>query len=174
MAGPTPVVLVADQHLIRCGVPTDGKRLLDVLNDKTTEFLRLLEPQLSPMTDPQMRVAAFARGLVPKPNISLALIIEEKHEAPQKRANMMVRKNTFEVYVTVPGYEVRGFVHSERALEPLDFQARLVREGQVFFPITEVTLTPVGPLGEPFRAPAAMVNRNRLGLFFLADKEAAV
>lgn len=167
------VLLIAGQHFVQASVGTEGKRFLDVLNDKGSEYLKLGDNRVSWSHAPEQWLGEWPRGLLAKANVSAVIPFETEHEAPQKRHNMMVRKDRHEVILTLPDYEVRGFVHLVTKLGPLEYQAQLVRDGQTFFAVTDVALTHRALPGEPLRAAVALINRQRLGFFQLVEPTTA-
>jgi hypothetical protein len=163
------VVLITHQHRIAGAVQTKGKRLLDVLNDKTTDYLDIRDVQVFRGTDTETCVAAFPEALALKADISLMVVLAEKHEAPRKRLYGFVRKRPYPVFITVPGYEIQGRMHLTGPPEPL---AVLARETDVFFPVTQATVSQV-ITGEPLEVSVVMVNKTCIGLFSLGEEPIA-
>lgn len=165
----TSVALVMGEHWITGLLATEHRRVLDILNDKTSEFLTLAEVRLYQGSDLGEPLFALPRSVVPKARIALLLITEERHEAPARRATNFVRKDHYEVFLTVPGLEVKGYVHLTQRVDPIAFLSRLGRDGVAFFPVTDATVSQLGPFGEPAQAPVAVVNRQSVNLFYLGD-----
>ena len=163
------VVVVAGDHWMSAVVQADGRRFLDVLNDKSSEILTVEEPRiyLGPeMTEP---VVELPRAAIPKHNIVIAMLMDPDHEAPRKRAAHFVRKDTFDAYLTIPGFELKGYIHLSARTDAATFLSRLAKENTPFFPMTASSVSALGPLGEPAHAPVTFVNRSFVDLLFIAD-----
>lgn len=163
------LLLAAGQHFAQATVETEGKRILDVLNDKNSDYLKLANHSLSWGHDPDRSLGAWPRGALIKSNLILALPFGTEHEAPQRRHNLMVRKSRYEVALTLPDYDVRGFVHLVSPIAPLEYQAQLQRDGANFFAITGATLTHRALPHDPLEAPVALISRSHIGFFEIAE-----
>lgn len=164
------LLLITGQHMVQAAVAPEGKRILDVLNDKTSEYLKLVDPSLAWSRDAERGLGQWQRGVLLKANLTAVVPFDTEHEAPQKRQNLMVRKARYEVVLALPDYELRGFVHLAAPLGPLEYLAQLARDGMHFFPITDATFTHEALPADPLRAPVAMVNRYRMGFLQLGDR----
>lgn len=163
------VVLVVGDHWVSGLVSADGRRLLDMLNDKTSEFLTLTEARLYLAVEMTEPAATLPKAIVPKANIVFAMLLDESHEAPRKRATSFTRKEAYETYMTVPSLEIKGYVHLLQRADPAGFMLKLAKDGLSFFPVTLSAVSTVGPFGEPTAAPVTLVNRAHVDLFYLAD-----
>ncbi len=165
----TSVALVAGDHWMTALVASEDRRVLDIVNDKGSEYLSLVEVRLYVSADLAEPVATLPKAIVPKANITFLMITEERHEAPRKRANFFVRKDHYEVFATVPGFEVKGYVHLNARTDGLAYLIKLNREGATFFPVTDSSVSQMGPFSEPSHAPVTLVNKAHLDVFYLSD-----
>lgn len=163
----TSVALLTRQHLFTGEVPTDGNRMLEVLNDQMTDYVRLSNGELYRAQDTAVPAFTFTQGVVSKHNIYLAMIAQDRHEAPAKRNHYFIKKRTSQVFMTVPGYEVQGTMHMTQFPDTATTISRVTRENQPFFPLTEATAYPIEGQGEPLSAKVILVNRNSVVLFLL-------
>lgn len=150
-------------------VATEERRVLDILNDRGSEYLQLVEVHLYLSADLAEPVATLPKAVVPKNNVVFLMITEERHEAPRKRVSFFVRKDHYEVFATVPGFEVKGYVHLTARMDSLAYLSKLNRDGSAFFPVTESSVSQMGPFGEPSHAPVTLVNKAHLDVFYLSD-----
>lgn len=164
-----PVVFLVGDHWISGLVSHEGRRLQEILNDKTSEYLTIHEVRLylsMEMTEP---VAQLPRATVPKANVIVAMLADDTHENPRRRAASFVRKDTYLVYLTIPRMEIKGHVHLTQRSDPGTFLVRLAKEGTSFFPVTQSTVSAVGPLAEPTEAAVTLVNRAHVDLIYLSE-----
>lgn len=169
LARRTAVILITHEHRFTGTVPTLGQRLLDMLNDKTTDYLHIHDVQVFRSTDPETCIAAFPEAVVRKADLSLAIITGEKHEAPEKRLYAFVQKRAYHVFLTVPGYEAQGRLHLPRSAEPV---AVLARDTDTFFPITQATVSRVGS-DERLEVPVIIINKESVALFYVGETPVA-
>lgn len=168
----TSIALVTDENWLTGLLATEHRRVLDIVNDKTSEFLSVAEVRLYRGSDLGEPLVTLPKAVVPKHRISLLLITEERHEAPAKRASNFVRKDHFDVFLTVPGLEVRGYLHLGTRTDSIAYLARMNRDQVCWFPLTDATVAQLGPFGEPAQAPVALVNRAFVNLFYLSETPA--
>lgn len=164
------VVLLTYEHRFTATVTTGGRRVLDILNDRTTDYLHIHDVQVFRSFAPETRVASFPDAVVRKEDLSLVLITGERHEAPEKRLYAFVPKKPHHVFITVPGYEVQGRMLLTGAAEPVSI---LARETGEFFPVTQATVSDVGAAGAPIEAPVVLINKATVALFYVGEEPAA-
>ena len=102
-----------------------------------------------------------------KSQIQLAVIGEQKHEAPVKRQNYRVQKSFHEVFCVAGSYEVTGLLHLPRYT--MDTIAILARDLKIFFPLTEATVTYDVRSRSSLNASVVLVNKAALSLFQISD-----
>ncbi len=154
-------------------VATEERRVLDILNDRSSEYVQLAEVRLYLSADLAEPVATLPKAVIPKANVVFMMITEERHEAPRKRVSFFVRKDHFEVFATVPGFEVKGYLHLTTRMDGLAYLVKLNRDGSTFFPVTDSSVSQMGPFSEPSHAPVTLVNRAHLDVFFLSESPSA-
>lgn len=172
LGGGAFVRLVTEEHLINATVYTHGRRLLDVLNDRTTDYLKVSDVELHRKHSPEDAVAAFSQAIVRKADLHLVIITGQEHEAPRTRLFGYVQKTRHSVFLTVPGYEVRGEMHLTGTGQP-DPIAVLAQETGVFFPVTGATASHAQTGADVVVHPVVMVNKHSLCLFALGEEPLA-
>lgn len=168
------VVMLVGDHWVSGLVVADGRRFQDILNDRTSDYLGLSDARIYLAADMADPAAVLSKAQVTKANIVLAMLHDDNHEAPRKRATSFIRKDRHEAYLTVPGLEVKGYMHLLQRTDPNTFLARLAKDGHSFFPVTQSTVSAVGPLAEASQAPVTFVNRVHVDLLFVSDTPSLV
>lgn len=163
MAQGVSVVMISHQHWLRGIVETEGRRLLDLLDDKMTDYVPLSNVRICRSTDPDVGIAKLPETLIYKATVSLAVITGEEHEAPDRRLHAFVQKKRYPVFLTVPNYEMKGTMHLAYGPDPM---AVLTRDTGDFFPITQAVVS-LSSNKTSFKAETVLVNKAHLNLFYL-------
>lgn len=160
------VVLITERHRYTCAILAAGRRLLDILNDRLTDYLWLEEVRVAWGDDPDQFIATVPRACLRKQALRAAVITSEVHEAPQSRLISYVPKIRRPVFLTLPALEVRGTLHLSAWAEPLD---TLDPEKGEFFPVTGATLSWGGAGGGSLAAPVALIRKAWVELFWVGE-----
>lgn len=169
LARPVSVELITHEHLFTAHVYTRGRRLLDMLNDRTTDYLQINDVDVHRYSAPTECVASFQEAVIHKADLHLVIITGEEHEAPTSRLFSFVQKTPYHVFLTVPGYEVRGTMHLLEQREP-DPIAVLTHETSTFFPVTQATASQAWTGAHVLSRPVVMVNKFSLSLFYIGEE----
>ena len=161
-----PVAVVAGEHLLVGRVPTRDRRLLDVLNDGQTDFVHIYDVRLFRKTD-NACTAVLRECVVPKGKVDLVLILDQEHEARDKRMNYFIGKGKTPVLLAVSGYEVRGMLHLNR---PENSLWALTHQLVHFFAVTEATVSQVVCDAEMLDVSVVIANKDSLALFSLGGE----
>ena len=156
-------LLIGHEHHIRGSILTDGRRLLEILNAKTTDYLEVNNARVFRRDAAEECIAKLSTVVVTKVSISLIVVIEEKHEAPERRLHAFTPKVRYPVFLTLPGHEVAGKIHLTYAP---DAKAVLARDTDDFFPLTDAVVARANSVGS-LKANVVMVNKAHLGLFYI-------
>jgi hypothetical protein len=162
------VELVTHEHRFKAKVYTRGQRLLDMLNDRTTDFLQINDVEVYRYSAPDVQLGVFEEAIVRKKDLHLAIITHEEHEAPAQRLFGFVQKIPYHVFLTVPGYEVRGTIHLGQRHDHNPISV-LSRQTGTFFPVTSATASQAWTGEAILDSPAIMINRDSLSLFYLGE-----
>lgn len=160
-----PAILVVDEHLIVGEVQTRGQRLLDVLNDHFTDWLRVYDVHLARREAKTNSVESMPEAAIRKAELKLALLGGGKHESPEKRRFSFVDKRLHFAVALVGGYEVRGRLHLKGSSD-LD---RVLAEMSNFIPLTEATVAHAGMAGEKLDASVVLINKAAISMFHVGD-----
>ena len=165
----TSVMMLTHQHRLDCILPTGGQRLQEILNVKTTEFLRIFDVQVFHGIDADVCVSKLSDVSINKASICLVIIPTEKHEAPEQRMLKRFNKNLYETFLSVLSFEVQGTIHLINSPHSPQLTNYLVNDLNNFFPITNATISQVNSSAKPLKAPVVIVNKACVGIFSLCE-----
>jgi hypothetical protein len=157
-----PVILATDNHLFTAAVPTRGNRLLEVLNDHTTEYLVVNDFRL--YSDKDGDDAARPPAVVRKSNLALAML-PTLHEAAERRMYYFVAKKSHPCRIVVGDYTIAGNLSLRGAP---DLNVILSTELQHFFPITEAIVSHTG-LRAAVKPSVVLVNKDKVAALQLGE-----
>lgn len=157
------VTAVTQEHFFKGTFSTHGLRLLDSLNDVTSDFVTLENVEIF-RASYNVRAAELAKAAVWKEHISMVLVTSRRHEAPGKQATHRRDKQHYLAFLTCYGFDVQGTVHLRGHPDPVN---ALSNELGTFFPVTDATVTHGGNTGLQVKVPVAMVKRDAVSLFHL-------
>ena len=161
------VFIATTQHLLFGHVHTGGNRLQEVLNDSSTDFLKIRNASVFRGAATSVRTAQTMT--IAKQQIAFVTITGDRYEAPAKRQYAFADKKHCVCCVVVQGYELEGIVNLKGSLDPI---VALRSELSDFFPIAEPK---IGNIGTHQTVPAtvAMVNKSMVSVIEIAAPEPA-
>ncbi len=163
------VELITHEHCFKATVYTRGQRLLDMLNDRTTDFLQLNDVEVYRYSAPEDCIGTFEEAIVRKDDLHLTIITREEHEAPTRRLFGFVEKVPYHVFLTVPGYEVRGQMHLGQRHDHSPIAVLSQQMGR-FFPVTGARASQAWTGEAILETQVIMVNKQSLSLFYLGEE----
>jgi hypothetical protein len=160
------VFVATQQHLVLGRVQTSGNRLQEVLNDASTDFLRLKDASI--FRGATIPVRAAGTVTIAKQQIAFATIKSDRYEAPEKRAYAFADKKHCNCFVIVHGFELDGTMNLKGPADPIP---ALRSELPAFFPIADPK---IGNLGVPQPVPAtvALVNKSMVSVIEISSPAA--
>ncbi len=139
-------------------VATGTGRLLDVLNDQNTRFLKLDNVRICPRAESHALVELTSTVLI-KNNIHLVLLLGEDRRSESKVFFASLARKTIDVVVTLPTILVEGRIHTKTANDP---QAYLSLEAGLFFPLTAAKIQDDACEGGWLESPVVLINKEML------------
>jgi hypothetical protein len=130
------LLLVVQDRLVAGTLSTGGRRILEVLVDTGSNYLRLRDAKIQSNSSNSAETE-LEEVVVWRPHISLIALAGTEHEAPDKRCFGFVQKEQFSATVVVSGWQVVGDVHVKGHVDPFIF---LERETGAFFPLTNAAM----------------------------------
>lgn len=142
---------------------SSNRTLSDVVYDITTDYLRLQEAYISPITDPAQISAYYHTTLLNKAGLDFVITIEQKDGLRRDQRFMMGGQFTFNIFLTVPFFQITGVLHNlNRVFNPRSF---LGNDAGNFITLTDVTATCTFNPTVQYRGGAALVSRDNIGFF---------
>lgn len=138
-----------------------GNRVLDVLNDASSGYLKLNEVNVS-LDRIDKAASPLPQAIIVKSQMLWVAILSDKHESPEKRFHSFVARQSESITVVVPGSVIRGTTQVTAAKDPVLFMSR---GGAGFFPVTNARLE--SSSHKPLEAPVIFVNYKAVQILHL-------
>jgi hypothetical protein len=153
---------------MRGAVSTEGRRLLDVLNDPSRKYIRVQGLQISGCNS-FTGVLARPEAWIQKSKLDLVILTANEHETPGRRWDNYMPKKRSRVSALAAGFELEAYLHRQDSVG--DIQSVLESIPGCFLPLTTVRISPLDPGTEPFDAPVVMVNKYCITLLMNVEQE---
>jgi hypothetical protein len=137
------------------------RRLIDVLTDRMTDYLDLVDIYVSRINNPGDIVATYPKGSLVKKEIVFILLPDEV-EGTSKERHFGTR-DYHSVFVTVPSFEISGNLQWGSA--DLDIKKLLAPDTQSFLPLSEAKASNSLLPQVVFEGPLALVNKTKIQVF---------
>ena len=160
------LLLVVQDRLVAGTLSTGGRRILEVLVDTGSNYLRLRDAKIQNNSGDRAE-ADLEEVVVWRPHISLIALARDEHEAPEKRCFGFVQKERCSATLVVSGWQVVGDVHVKGHVDPVIL---LERETGAFFPMTNVTMQSNG--APVLTSPVVFVSKTHVSLCSLGPVDA--
>ncbi|MEW5959698.1 MAG: hypothetical protein AB1801_18385 [Chloroflexota bacterium] len=149
-----------DSHRFSASVVVYKRRLIDVLGDKMTDYLDLIDIYVSRNNNPGEIVGTYQRGSLIKDEINF-IVLSSETQAISKQKFYTPNRVSLPIFITVPFFEIRG---KFQWMGDLDVKKILTTETQHFLPILDASAAnPFFPQFN-FQGPTALVNKSRVEL----------
>ncbi len=160
------LIVVCRRHSFRCTVAHGGRRVLDVLNDKSSGFLRVTSAVFSRHGDSES-LGQLDEAVIPKASIDCVLLQNEQHEAPVRRRHSLVIKHPYATLVLLPEHEICGTTLWAGRPDPL---AVLSADAASFFPVSPATLWDAAHTGECVASTVAFANKTSVSMISIGKR----
>jgi hypothetical protein len=154
------IIVIAGQHSFSGELANRGLRVLDLLNDVSTEFIQLSNVAVHRRFFDGI-IKQLPDSSIPKAIVDFVLLEQDKHEAPIRRQHALVEKRSHTAFAVVGNYELRGNLMLKGAPDAI---GAITREFSAFFPLTSAHLAIVGGSDELVAAGVALVNKSKVSL----------
>lgn len=163
--GRVTVDFFTDSHRFSASVVVYKRRLIDVLGDRMTDYLDLVDIYVSRNNQPGEIVGTYPRGSLVKDEINFIMLSSETQAISKERFYSPTRVS-LPIFVTVPFFEISG---QFQWMGDLDVKKILTAETQKFLPILNASAAnPFFP-DVSFQGPVALVNKSRVNLLCISD-----
>jgi hypothetical protein len=144
------------QYRIAGAARVGGQRLTDVLNDDLTSALELKDVRLYRLLAPHKLVASHVAALLYKKGILFAISGEQTGSAAERRFFKHVDTVEWDVFLTLPSFELTGKFHVRGTG---DLRTMLLRWVGQFIPLTGAKAVYTFHPEEAFTGDVIIVNR---------------
>ena len=143
------------------------RRLIDVLSDRMTDYLDMVDIYVSRINNPGSIVATYQKGSLVKSEITFILLPDEVEGTSKERFYTM--RDNIPVFISVPSFEIHGLL--QWGASDLDIKKILSIETQNFLPILEATASNSLLPDVTFQGPMALVNKTKVQVLCGDDDE---
>lgn len=141
---------------------SDNRTLPDVIHDITTDYIRLQDAYLSPITDPAKIDAYYHTTLLNKSSLNFMVTIDQK-DGLRRDQRFNLGQYKFRIFLTVPFFQITGILYSlNRVFSPRSF---LGSDAGPFITLLNITATCTFDPDVQYQGGAALVSRNHIGFF---------
>jgi len=142
------------------------RRLIDMLGDRTTDYLDLVDIYISRINSPGNIVATYQKGSLVKREISF-IVLSSETESISKDKFYAPNRVSVPVFVTVPSFEISG---KFQWLGDLEVKKIMATDTQKFLPILEGTARNAHFPEVAFQGPAVLVNKDQIHVLCMGDR----
>jgi len=157
-AGRVTADFFAGSYRYSASVIVYKRRLIDVLTDRTTDYLEMVDLYVSRINTPGDIVATYPKGSLVKSAIDFIVLPTETEGISKER--FYGNRTNLPLFLSVPSFEIMGKVQWGQS--ELNLKKLLAADTQKFIPILEVTATNSMVPKVTFTGPMALVNKSRI------------
>lgn len=162
------VAAFTQNYLFRGVVVTASRRLSDVANDRITAYMELLDVRAYNLHQPDKPIAAIPELYLKKRRVDAIAILKEEIVMTPRRIYSYVQKERRPAYLFLRTFELRGDIHLHGKHETM---GPLTREGELFLPVTDATLTSTRFSRIKVEAPTILLREAALDGFYIPEDE---
>ncbi|MHB8969567.1 MAG: hypothetical protein ACYC3X_05885 [Pirellulaceae bacterium] len=159
-------VFVLPHYDVYGTAPIGTTRILDVLNDHTTRYLKLNDVRICAPGDP-LAMAELASTVLDKNSLQAVLLLGDDRQNESKVFFATLARKTTNVFITLPTIIVEGRIHNKHAS---DYQTYLSLEATAFFPVTAATVRGPMGIGNRLESPVVLVHKDRVSTISPANE----
>lgn len=141
------------------------RRLADVLGDRMTDYLDLVDIYVSRINNPGDIVATYQKGSLVKDEINFILLSSEL-EGTSKDRYYVPNRVSLPIFVTVPSFEIHG---KFQWMGDLDLKKIMTTETQKFLPVLDANSVNANFPKVTFEGPIVLVNKSKIELICIGD-----
>lgn len=141
------------------------RRLVDILGDRTTDYLDLVDIYVSRINSPGNIVATYQRGSLVKHYVNFILLSSET-ESVSKDRFYTPNRVSLPIFITVPSFEIEG---QFQWMGDLEIKKILATDVQTFLPILDATARNAHFPQVTFKGPAILVNKSKVEMLCIGD-----
>ena len=134
------------------------RRLIDVLSDRMTDYLDMVDIYISRINNPGSIVATYQKGSLVKNEITFILLPDEVEGTSKERFYTL--RDNIPIFISVPSFEIHGQL--QWGANELDIKKILSLETQNFLPVIDATASNSLLPEVAFQGPMALVNKTKV------------
>ncbi|MBN1220922.1 MAG: hypothetical protein JXM69_18510 [Anaerolineae bacterium] len=134
------------------------RRLIDILGDRTTDYLDLVDIYVSRVNSPGNIVATYLKGSLVKQEINF-ILLPSLSESISKDRFYTPNRVTLPIFITVPSFEISG---QFQWMGDLEVKKIMATDVQKFLPILDGTVRNAHFPEVTYEGPALLVNKARV------------
>ncbi|MDY7041515.1 MAG: hypothetical protein SVX38_11685 [Chloroflexota bacterium] len=168
-AGPSGYATVdffTGDYRVSAQINVRNRTVNDILNDKRLSYLEVFDAYISRISQPGYIVGSHHVALLRKENISFSIVPTDESRPSGQRAYRYGGKLMYEVFLTLPAFEVQGKVHTTGKL---DLHAFLVTNVDDFVILTEPMARVANFPDNTFSGESFLVNRLLVTMFCASE-----
>jgi hypothetical protein len=154
-----------DMYRLSGTVMVYKRRLIDVLGDRMTDYLDLVDVYVSRIKTPGDIIATYQKGSLVKEEISFILLSSEMDATSKERFYVPTRAS-LPIFVTVPSFEITGRF---QWLADIDVKKVMATDVQKFLPVLEGTAMNALFPTVSFQGPVLLVNKVKVQVLCLGS-----
>ena len=141
------------------------RRLIDILGDRTSDYLDMVDIYVSRINNPGNIVATYQKGSLVKNEICFILLSSEA-ESISKDKFYTPHRVSLPIFLTVPSFEISG---KFQWLGDLEVKKIMATDTQRFLPILDATARNAHFPDVTFQGPALLANKARIEVLCIGD-----
>lgn len=164
------VIAVVSDHWLRGRMATIGQRVLDVLNEGNTDFLRLEVAQVFSTADLKTPITVLDEVMIPKDKLGVVFIpaVDQAVNRPEselRHYHAKIQTRPTASFALICGHAIQGNIHLKgRLTDPIfTLNHALTR----FFAMTQASVSL--PAGGSMPASVAIANKQFIDCFYLGE-----
>ncbi len=151
-------ILLMSDFGMYCDVRTGGMRLLDMMNDVNSRYLKVENAKVFPRSDVDS-IKAFGDATVVKDQVQLAVSVGDGKKKDDKLYFATLERRTVDTILSMTHGLVKGQLHVKQAKDAASF---LSLEAAGFIPVTRATITGFATDAKSLESPFVVVNKNAI------------
>ncbi|NJN96706.1 MAG: hypothetical protein HC875_22630 [Anaerolineales bacterium] len=141
------------------------RRLADVLGDRITDYVDMVDIYVSRINNPGEIVATYQKGSLVKDEINFVLLSSEV-EGTSKERFYVPNRVSLPIFVTVPSFEIQG---KFQWMGDLEVKKIFASDTNKFLPILDASTTNAHFPKVTFEGPIVLVNKSKIELICIGD-----
>jgi hypothetical protein len=164
-AGRVTADFFTNSYRFSASVVVYTRQLIDVLSDRMTDYLDLLDIYVSRINKPGDIIDTYPRGSLVKDEINFILLSSEAH-AVSKERYYVPNRISLPIFVTMPSFEIQG---KFQWMGDLEVKKILTTETQRFLPILDATVSNAFVPQISYEGPVILVNKSKVEILCIDD-----